>query len=122
MKPLAGRVLCVEDDPDTCSMLCTLLAIAGCEVETAATFEEGAEKAAAGRFDLFLLDNWLPGGSGTELCRELRRLWPSTPVLFYSAAAYDTDREEALAAGAADYLVKPDDVGRLVETVKGLLG
>ena len=122
MKPLAGRVLCVEDDPDTCTMLCALLDLAGCEVETAATFEEGVEKAAAGRFDLFVLDNWLPGGSGTELCRELRRRWPSTPVLFYSAAGYDTDREAALAAGAADYLVKPADVGRLVETVKGLLG
>ena len=103
-------------------MLCTLLALAGCEVETATTFEEGVEKAAAGRFDLFVLDNWLPGGSGTELCRELRRLWPSTPVLFYSAAGYDSDREEALAAGAAGYLVKPAEVGRLVETVKELLG
>ena len=70
---------------------------------------EALELIARGRFDLYLLDNWLPGGSGVELCREIRRSDPSTPIVFYSGAGLDFEREEALAAGAQAYLVKPGD-------------
>ncbi len=118
----AKRVLCVEDDEDTCMMLRDLLGLIDCEVTTAATAAEALELIARrGRFDLYLLDNWLPGGSGVELCREIRRSDPSTPVVFYSGASLDSEREEALAAGAQAYLVKPGDVALLVETVKRLL-
>ena len=116
------RVLCVEDDEDTCTMLCDLLGLIDCEVTTAATVPEALELIArGGRFDLYLLDNWLPGGSGVELCREIRRSDPSTPIVFYSGAGLDDEREEALAAGAQAYLVKPGDVYLLVETVRRLL-
>ena len=117
----ARSVLCVEDDEDTCTMLCDLLGLIDCEVATAATAAEALELIARGHFDLYLLDNWLPGGSGVELCREIRRTDPSTPVVFYSGAGLDSEREEALAAGAQAYLVKPGDVALLVETVRRLL-
>ena len=117
----ARRVLCVEDDEDTCMMLCDLLGLIDCEVATAATAAEALELIARGRFDLYLLDNWLPGGSGVALCREIRRSDPSTPILFYSGAGLDSERDEALAAGAQAYLVKPGDVSLLVETVRRLL-
>ena len=117
----ATRVLCVEDDEDTCTMLRDLLGLIDCEVTTAATAAEALELIARGRFDLYLLDNWLPGGSGVGLCREIRRSDPSTPILFYSGAGLDSEREEALAAGAQAYLVKPGDVALLVETVRRLL-
>jgi DNA-binding response OmpR family regulator len=76
---------------------------------------------ADGRFDLYLLDNWMLGGSGVELCREIRRSDPSTPIVFYSGAALESEREEALQAGVQAYLVKPGDVVILVETVRRLL-
>ena len=117
----ARRVLCVEDDEDTCTMLRGLLGLIDCEVTTAATAAEASGLVARGRFDLYLLDNWLPGGSGVELCREIRRSDPSTPIVFYSGAGLDSEREEALAAGAQAYLVKPGDVSLLVETVRRLL-
>jgi len=117
----ATRVLCVEDDEDTRMMLCDLLGLIDCEVTTAATAPEASELIARGRFDLYLLDNWLPGGSGVGLCREIRRSDSSTPILFYSGAGLDAEREEALAAGAQAYLVKPGDVALLVETVRRLL-
>ena len=117
----ATRVLCVEDDADTCMMLRDLLGLIDCEVTSAATAAEASELIARGRFDLYLLDNWLPGGSGVELCREIRRSDPSTPVVFYSGAGLDSERDEALAAGAQAYLVKPGDVSLLVETVRRLL-
>jgi DNA-binding response OmpR family regulator len=119
--PHPKRVLCVDDDEDTCSMLCALLGLVGCQVETAGTAAAALGLIARGRFDLYLLDNWLPGGDGVELCRRIRESDQTTPVVFYSGAGLDSEREEALAAGAQAYLVKPADAGRLVETVRRLL-
>lgn len=117
----AKRVLCVDDEEDTCAMLCGLLGLIDCEVSTAATAAEALKLLAQERFDLYLLDNWLPGGSGVGLCREIRRSDPSTPIVFYSGAGLDWERDEALAAGAQSYLVKPSDLSLLVETVRRLL-
>jgi two-component system OmpR family response regulator len=64
------RVLCVDDDEDTRTMLQGLLGLVGCEVTTVATSAETLGLLARARFDLYLLDNWLPGGSGVEICRE----------------------------------------------------
>lgn len=61
----------------------------------------------------------VPGG--VELCREIRRSDPSTPVVFYSGAGLDSEREAALAAGAQAYLLKPGDAASLVGTVRRLL-
>ncbi len=72
MPPHAKRILCVDDNEDTCSMLCGLLGLIGCEAATAATAAEALELIASGRFDLYLLDNWLPGGSGVEFCQKIR--------------------------------------------------
>lgn len=122
MPPHARRILCVDDDADTCAMLSGLLGLINYRVTTAATAAEALALIAGGSFDLYLLDNWLPGGSGVELCHEIRRSDPSTPVVFYSGVGLDSEREEALAAGAQVYLVKPGDAAALVETVRRLLG
>ena len=115
------RLLSVEDDEETCEMLCGLLGLINCETVTAATVAEALKRIAAERFNLYLLDNWLPGGSGVELCMRIRETDSSTPIVFYSGAALDSEREEALAAGAQAYLIKPLDVAALVETIKNLL-
>lgn len=121
MPPHSKRILCVDDDDDTCSMLAGLLGLINCQAVTATTAAEALELIAGWRFDLYLLDNWMPGGSGVELCREIRRSDPSTPIVFYSGAALESEREEALQAGAQAYMVKPGDVAILVETVRQLL-
>ena len=121
MTPYKKRILCVDDDEDTCAMLCGLLGLVNCEVSTAGTAAEALEMIGGGGFSLYLLDNWRPGGSGVELCRKIRESDPTTPIVFYSGAALDSEREEALAAGAQAYLVKPGDLGLLVETVTNLL-
>jgi DNA-binding response OmpR family regulator len=115
------RVLCVEDDEETCKMLSSLLGLINCEATSTATAAEALDKIATERFDLYLLDNWLPGGSGVELCLKIRETDTATPIIFYSGAALDSEREEALAAGAQAYLVKPLDVSLIVETVNKLL-
>ena len=73
------------------------------------------------RFDLYLVDNWMPGLSGTELTEKLRQFDLKTPVLFYSGAAYETDREAARVSGAQGYLVKPADGDQLVAEVTRLI-
>jgi DNA-binding response OmpR family regulator len=121
MTPYVKRILYVDDEEETRDMLCGLLGLVNCEVLTAKTAAEALEMIAGGRFDLYLLDNWLPGGSGAELCGRIRESDPHTPIVFYSGASLDSEREEALKAGAQAYLVKPGDLGLLLETVRAFL-
>ena len=73
------------------------------------------------RFDLFLVDNWLPGLSGPELTVQIREFDKITPILFYSGAAYEDDKQAALNAGAQGYLVKPIGIERLIDEVDRLI-
>ena len=111
----------MEDNEDICFMLTTVLGRSGYEAVSAAGPAEALEAAGRGHFDLFILDLWFSEGSGLDLCRELRAAHPETPVVFYSGAAFDSDREEALRAGADAYVTKPG-TDELVEVVRRLLG
>lgn len=82
---------------------------------------QAIELAMAAHFDLYLIDNWMPSMSGTDLCGALRLFDAETPILFYSAAAYPTDKAEAYACGAQGYLVKPADTDELVAEVFRLI-
>jgi DNA-binding response OmpR family regulator len=90
-------------------------------VVCARDLNEGLRLARTGYFDLYLLDNLLPDGTGLELCRAIREFDPYTPVLFYSAAAYTRDIGEASHAEAQAYLVKPVHPDELSRTVMGLI-
>ena len=68
-----------------------------------------------------VLDNWLPDGSGVELCEKIRRVDRTTPIIFTSAIAQRPDIDLAMQAGADRYLVKPYEPEVLVQTVKELL-
>jgi DNA-binding response OmpR family regulator len=107
------RVLYVDDDEDSREMLSMILSDMGIETMTAATGAQALERAKAERFDLYLLDGWLPDLDGFELCRRLRIFDRDTPILFYSGAGYDEDRRRGTEAGADDYVVKPDVEGLL---------
>lgn len=122
MLPHKKRILCVEDDDDVCSMMTNLLGLVGYEVISAGTVAEALTRIKQDQFDLYLIDNWLPGGSGIELCRAIRAGNQRTPIIFYSGAAYDEDKQQAIEAGADVYLVKPADINKLVETVRRLCG
>ena len=115
------HILCVEDDDEICLLISNLLGLINCEVTTAQSVGEALNKIESEKFDLYLLDNWLPGGSGLELCRRIRETDRETPIVFYSGAGYETEKQEALEAGAQAYLVKPADVSLLVPTIRELL-
>jgi DNA-binding response OmpR family regulator len=114
------RVLYIEDHEDTRELV-TLVLEKSCEVVTGATIESGVALAGAQHFDLYLLDSWLPDGSGLDLCRQIRKFDKVTPILFYSAAAYEVDRAEAIKSGAQAYLVKPSHPSELCTLVTSLI-
>lgn len=114
------RVLCVDDDPDACAMLSELLKFSGIRCQCAVSAAEAWGMIQVERFDLYLLDAWLPELDGFEFCRQIRAIDSSTPILFYSGAAYDSDKQKGLAAGANAYVVKPE-VENLVQTMSQLV-
>ena len=113
-------VLCVDDHHDTSEMLELLLSKEDYAVETAGTMEEACRLAQMKQFDLYVLDRRLPDATGLELCQRLQELTPGVPCIFYSGDAYELHRREAIAAGAAAYVAKPDIDG-LIDAVQKLL-
>ena len=116
-----GRILCTEDDADTRELISWVLSEAGYEVECADNAEQAVSLAKTRHVDLFLVDSWMPGVSGADFTRKLREFDIKTPVLFYSAAAFESDKENARIAGAQGYLVKPVDIDELVAEVARLI-
>ena len=115
------RILYVEDHEDTRELVTLLLAQKSYEVITGTTIASGVALAGSGQFDLYLLDSWLPDGSGLDLCQRIRQFDQRTPILFYSAAAYAADHEMAMKCGAQAYLVKPSPIGELCDMVNLLI-
>ena len=121
MRYTKGRILCTEDDVDTRELIDFVLTQYGYEVVCSASCVQAIELAKTQNFDLYLVDNLMPNLSGTGLTEKIRQFDPKTPVLFYSGAAYDTDREAARVSGAQGYLVKPADGDQLVAEVTRLI-
>ena len=117
----ARRILYIEDHEDTRELVTLLLAQKSYEVITGSTIASGVALAGAEDFDLYLLDSWLPDGSGLDLCHQIRAFDKTTPILFYSAAAYAADRDTALKCGAQGYLVKPSQPSELCDLVTHLI-
>jgi DNA-binding response OmpR family regulator len=113
------RILLVDDEADARDLV--TLTLIEYTLICARDFDEGLRLAQQRGFDLYILDIWMPDKSGVELCRAIREFDPHTPILFYSAAAYERDIEEAIRAGAQDYLVKPIIPNELRQVVAQLL-
>lgn len=111
------RILHVEDDEDTRALVACILQGEGWQVVSVENATSAIELAAAGGFDLYLIDNWIEGNTGNELCRSLHSLDPDTPILFYSGAVFPADVTSAFASGAQGYLEKPCTPEALVEEI-----
>jgi two-component system alkaline phosphatase synthesis response regulator PhoP len=115
------RILVIEDEAALRLALSDRLRSEGYEVETAADGEQGWERARQGGFDLIVLDVMLPGRSGFDLCRDLRREGVATPILMLTARGEVLDRVLGLKLGADDYLVKPFETAELLARIEALL-
>lgn len=118
-----SRILLVDDDKDSREMLKMLLQTPenGYSITAVGTGAEALALIARSPFDLFILDIWLPGMDGFTLCRRLREKFTTAPIIFFSAMVRPNDRHYGIAAGATEFLVKPNDLGIFVETVERLL-
>jgi DNA-binding response OmpR family regulator len=121
MKFRQNRILCVEDDEDSCSMMKVLLGMWNYEVVLAQTAADAFRLVQSERFDLCLLDTSLPDESGFELCEHICGLDGHAPIVFISGHAYETDKKRGLRAGALAYLTKPVDFDLLEGTMARLI-
>ncbi|HZS04534.1 MAG TPA: response regulator [Blastocatellia bacterium] len=120
---LPGRhILYVDDHEDTCDLVSCWLRIQGLQMTAAGSLAEGLRLAESARFDLYLLDERLPHGSGEELCRKLREFDSVTPIVFHSADAAEAGRERLLKLGAQAFVPKPVEPEELIRTITELLG
>lgn len=114
------RVLVVDDEPQILRALQMKLRSAGYAVETAATAKDALAQAAMRPPEAVILDLLLPDGSGTDVCRELRR-WSSAPILVLSAVGEEKEKIDALDAGADDYVTKPFSGDELLARLRAAL-
>ena len=97
------KILCVEDDPDVCPMLQTLLP--EFELTSVATKAEAVQKAREEKFALIFMDYRLPDGTGEEACRLIRYFDHKTPILFITGISSFTETK-ARSIGAQGTLKK----------------
>jgi two-component system, OmpR family, KDP operon response regulator KdpE len=107
----------VEDEQPIRRFVRTALESEGWSVHEARTLREGLLEAGTRKPDLVVLDLGLPDGEGMEFIRDFRA-WSHMPVIVLSARSGETDKIEALDAGADDYLTKPFGVGELLARVR----
>jgi two-component system KDP operon response regulator KdpE len=115
-----ARVLVVDDEPQILRALQIKLRSAGYAVETAATAGDALAQAAMRPPEAVILDLLLPDGSGTDVCRELRR-WCAAPILVLSAVGEEKEKIAALDAGADDYVTKPFSGDELLARLRAAL-
>jgi two-component system phosphate regulon response regulator PhoB len=117
------RVLVVDDEPEVCEIVRAMLEAIGLHVESVGSAEAALERVRARGCDLVVLDWDLPGMSGLELCRRLRKdpTQAGLPILFLSGQASSQALVDAFASGADDYVTKPFLEPELGARISGLL-
>lgn len=117
---MPARVLIVEDERAIAEGLSYALSQEGFDVVTMSDGETGLAAARNIAPDLVILDLMLPGLSGWEVCRSLRRI-SNVPILMLTARAEEMDRVLGLELGADDYVTKPFSTREVVARVKAIL-
>src|SRR5579859_2621316 len=118
MSSEAATVLVVDDEPEIRELMRDFLEAEGFGVETADSADD-ALTAVSGA-DCILLDVMMPGRSGFDLCRQLRRT-TDVPVIFLTARDGDEDKIRGLGLGADDYVAKSATAGEVVARIKAVL-
>ncbi len=114
------RILLIEDDIDLATTLVESLEAHNIIVDTCNDGESGSYIARTHSYDLILLDNILPKKLGIHICKELRNLSNTTPILFMSVQNDVADKIKFLDAGADDCIAKPFSVNELVARIKAI--
>ena len=117
---MATDILIIDDDHELGEMLAEFLAPDHLQLSASLTGEDGLEKLRTGEFDLLILDFMLPGMSGLDVLKNLRKV-SDVPVIMLTARGEDIDRILGLEFGADDYISKPFNPRELVARIKAIL-
>ena len=113
------HILIIEDDADIREGIRILLESENYTVSEAEDGRSGLDTLSSDT-DLVILDVMMPGMSGIQVCKEIRR-FSNVPVLFLTAKVQESDKLTGLMAGGDDYLTKPFSYGELLGRVKALI-
>jgi DNA-binding response OmpR family regulator len=113
-----NRILIIEDEPDLLRGLELNIRAEGFEVLTASRGDSGMKCALSDQPDLVLLDVMLPGMSGFDVCRELRKNGFDAPIIMLTAKVEEVDRVVGLEIGADDYVTKPFGIRELLARIR----
>ena len=117
----SGLVLVVDDELSIRRALHTTLHKLGFKTVEAARGEEALSLVRANTFDAVLLDINMPGMSGIDTCRNMRRFSPRIPILMLTVRDSEDDKVEALDAGADDYVTKPFQLRELTARIRAAM-
>ncbi len=116
----SANILVVDDEPQIRRVLRSTLSFRGYTISEVSTGEEAVELANKLKPDLILLDVNLPGMSGIETCREIRRS-SDAPIIMLTVRNAERDKVVALDAGADDYVTKPFGIEELLARIRATL-
>jgi two-component system KDP operon response regulator KdpE len=117
----SGLILVVDDEISIRRALRTTLCKLGFDIVEAARGEEALSLIRANSFDAVLLDINMPGMTGIDTCRKMRRLLPRIPILMLTVRDSEDDKVEALDAGADDYITKPFQLRELTARIRAAM-
>lgn len=122
-KQMVRRILVVEDEAPIREMLCFVLEQKGYQTIEADDFDSALEKIKEPYPELILLDWMLPGGSGINLIKHLKRdeLTRQIPVVMLTARGEEEDKVRGLEVGADDYITKPFSPKELIARLKAVM-
>lgn len=115
------KILLAEDDRDMAKAIAVFLERNHYTIDVVDNGPDAYDYLAGGDYDMAVLDIMMPGMSGIEVLKKIRREGNKIPVLLLTAMGEVEDRIDGLNAGADDYLPKPFDAGELLARVKALL-
>ena len=115
-----SKILVIEDDPAITNLIRTTLDTQDYQYHTARTGSAGLMDAVAYNADVIILDLGLPDMDGVEIIRKIRG-WSTVPIIVVSTRSEDSDKVEALDAGADDYLTKPFSIDELLARLRAAL-
>lgn len=116
-----ARLLLLEDDQSLIDGLVYALTKEGFALDVAMTVREARAQLASQAYDLLLLDQTLPDGSGLALCEEVRAGGNAVPIIFLTAMDEEIQVIRALDAGGDDYITKPFKLGELCSRIRAQL-
>lgn len=116
-----ARLLLLEDDQSLIDGLVYALTKEGFALDVAMTVREARAQLAVQTYDLLLLDQTLPDGSGLALCEEVRAGGNAVPIIFLTAMDEEIQVIRALDAGGDDYITKPFKLGELCSRIRAQL-